>query len=149
MQTTYKFICASMLVLLCPTTLATGQTFSCPESIIEQAHVDQSSVDAVAQGWQVSVLKGSRYLESASIYLEHQGEYGAQVPDHTTTKASKEVLTWNISQAPDFTFFVGCSYTNTSAVLYEKIDSRFKKCVLTYELLPTGSRQKVGSIKCK
>ena len=117
---------------------------NCPESITETPTV--SAVDSI---WTVVADTGERRLEHVGIYLGSLSEYGAQVPDSTTTLKKKEMVTWRIIRGETDTFWVGCSYVGTTALLFQKLDSSVTKCIATYDLLPTGRRQWLSSMECQ
>ena len=135
----FTLLALSPLVACVSTTAA---EISRPRSITETPTV--STVDSQ---WTVVASAGKRPLEQVGIYLGTLSEYGAQVPESTKTTKKKEIDIWRIVRAETDTFWVGCCYTGTTALLFQNLDPSVTQCVATYDLLPTGHRQRLSSME--
>jgi hypothetical protein len=117
---------------------------SCPNSIRETP-----SVSAADKHWIVVASSGERQLDQAEIYLGKPSEYGAQVPDSTTKKQGREIVSWHLVRSPTDTFWLGCSYVGTTAMLFQRLDSTVTFCAVSYELLPSGKRLRLSHVDCR
>lgn len=117
----------------------------CPAAISESPTVSFKD-----RQWSIVAKPGERQLDHAGVYLSAAGEYGAEVPDSTkAAKRSEERVLWRMADSPTEAFAIGCSYTGTTAMLFMKLEKSVAQCVVTYELLPTGTRQRLRSIECR
>lgn len=132
----------SSLLIATRSTLAAE--IHCPETITELPTVSNKNKE-----WTVITSSGERQLESIGIYLGTPAEYGAQVPDSTRTIGKKEDITWKITRSTADTFWLGCSYVGTTAMLFQKLAATVKECVATYDLLPSGKRQRLRTVECR
>jgi len=123
---------------------AVGAEIECPASITETPSVISGNA-----AWLISAKTGERPLEHAGIYLGSPAEAGAQVPDSTRTTRFREKVTWKLVRAPQDEFWVGCSYTGTSAILLKRLESGVTQCIATYTLLPSGRRQQLETMDCR
>lgn len=142
-----KLALAIPLAVLCLPSISSPSVageIKCPSSITETPTVSSND-----KRWTVVTNSGERPLEHVGIYLGTLSEYGAQVPDATKKSKRKEMETWNIKRSPTDTFWVGCSYVGTTAVLFQELDSSVKVCVATYDLLPSGRRQRLSALDCQ
>lgn len=92
---------------------------------------------------------GPRPVEHAGIYLGSPDEQAALVPDAQRKSRTEEIITWQIKRAESDDFWLGCSYTGTTAMLFRKLDSAVRGCTASYDLLPTGKRQRLRNIACQ
>jgi len=134
----------AVLCLLSISSPSVAGEIKCPSSITETPTVSISD-----KRWTVVANSGERPLETARIYLGTLSEYGAQVPDSTKRTKRRETVTWNIQRSPTDTFWVGCSYAETTAVLFQELDSSVKVCVATYDLLSSGRGQRLSTLDCQ
>lgn len=116
----------------------------CPDSITETPHVS-----SVAKSWKVVSIPGVRSLEQAGIYFGNPVELGAQVPDSTKEVKAKETSTWRLIRSKGDEFWIGCSYTGTTAMYFQKVSGNITECAVSYDLLPTGRRQRLSAIDCR
>jgi len=115
----------------------------CPQSITEKPSVSKKE-----KKWRIVSASGERPLERVGIYLGDTSEYSAQVPDSSEVSQGEEKVVWNIVRAPEDTFWVGCEYTGTTALLFQKLNPASKICTATYELLSSGKRLSLKSLIC-
>lgn len=134
----------AVLCLLSIPLLSIAGEIKCPSSITETPAVSIND-----KRWTVVTNSGERPLEHVGIYIGTLSEYGAQVPDANKKSKRKETVTWNIKRSPTDTFWVGCSYVGTTAALFQELDSSVKVCVATYDLLPSGGRQRLSTVDCQ
>ena len=98
--------------------------------------------------WLVVARQGERALEGVGIFLGTPAEFGAQVPDASKVERNRELVTWRIVRATGDRFWVGCVYSGTTAMLFQKLAADESLCVATYDLLPSGKRQRLSSMQC-
>lgn len=135
---------AVTISLVCASPPSAAGEIRCPSSITETPAI--SNVD---QGWHVVAGSGKRPLERVGIYLGDLAEHGAQVPDSTKRIGLKEKVSWRIVRAPADAFWVGCSYVGTTAMLFQTLDPTVTRCDATYDLLPSGQRQRLSLVDCR
>lgn len=123
---------------------ASGATIECPRTIVEKPTVASAN-----PAWSVIASSGERQVEHAGVYLGIGTEYGAQIPDSTWTTGREEHVSWKMPSATAETYWIGCSYSGTTAVLIVKLKPDIASCVATYALLPTGKRQRLKKIDCR
>ena len=124
----------------------------CPHSIVETANVSTEE-----KGWTVVAPTGKRRLHDVDIYfgsISNHLELGKQVPDSETSSKIKETVTWVLPRDKDEndtrTYWIGCSYLDTSAVLFKKVDATVTTCVATYDFVPGGgSKPQLSSMICR
>jgi hypothetical protein len=142
-----KLILAIHLAVLCLFSISSPSIASeikCPSSITETP-----TVSITDKRWTVVANSGERPLEHVGIYLGTLSENGAQVPASTKKAKRKETVTWNIKRSLTDTFWVGCSYVGTTAVLFQELDSSVTLCAATYDLLSSGRRQRLSTLDCQ
>jgi hypothetical protein len=130
---------------------AVAANIVCPESIIETPNVSTE-----AQGWTSVAPTGKRWLENVGIYYGSIGDHlelGAQVPEEKSSK-NKETATWGVARDKNEndtnTYWIGCSYIDTSAKFFQKVDAAATKCVATYDYVPGGgSKPQLSSMICR
>lgn len=130
------------------------RSFTAPAAFAAEIHcptliTETPTVSKEDKQWIVVASSGERQLERVDIYLGTLSEYGAQVPDSTKTVKKKEIVTWPISRSETDTFWVGCSYVGTTATLFQKVDANVTACVASYDLLPSGKRQRLSAMDCR
>jgi hypothetical protein len=116
----------------------------CPLSIVETPGVSTETKD-----WSVVAPSGERPLEHVGIYLGSLSEHGAQVPDSDEPIKGKEAVTWRLARKEGDTFWIGCSYVGTTAMLFQKVAAAVTTCVASYDLLPIGKRQRLSAMICR
>ena len=99
--------------------------------------------------WSVVASSTEKPLEHIGVYLGSLADFGALVPDSTTKAKGAEAVTWKLVRAETDKLWIGCSYVGTTAILLREIDSGIAKCVVSYDLLPSGKRQRVNSVTCR
>lgn len=119
---------------------------NCPKSITETPNVSSSE-----KSWLLVSKSGVRHLESANIYYGNPTELGADIPDSTDKTRSREIVTWLLfwNKAKTEGYWIGCSYDGTTAMYFQKVNPDSKECVVSYDLLPTGRRQRLSAIVCR
>lgn len=145
MKSTSFLSISTMVFTLSSTALAAvAAEIHCPASVTETP-----TVSTEEKQWIVVAIPGERNLERVGIYLGNPSEYGAQVPDSTKTVKKKETVTWRLTRSETDTFWVGCSYVGTTAMLFQKVDAKATTCVASYDLLPSGRRQRLSAMVCQ
>ncbi len=124
--------CVAALEIHCPTNLSETPTAVNPDPV-----------------WTIAASTGERPLDSVGVYWGSVDQRGAQVPDDTQKKKSSETLTWRLPKAEGGHYWIGCSYTSTTAMLYQKIAPTYSQCVATYMLLPSGRRLRLAAMQCQ
>jgi hypothetical protein len=115
---------------------------NCPASLKETPGV----VDPGA-GWTVLARAGDRPLESVAVYWGPGIEPAAQVPDEAQKKKLIESVRWNLPRQQE-PYWIACAYVGTSAVVLQKLGVELSRCVVTYDLLPSGRRLRVKAVVC-
>lgn len=123
---------------------ASGATIQCPRTIVEKPTVASAN-----PAWSVISNSGERQVEHAGVYLGIGNEYGAQVPDGTRIAGHEEYVSWRMPPAAAESYWIGCSYRGTTAMLILKLKPDIASCVVTYALLPTGKRLRLKNIDCR
>ncbi len=131
------------LTLLLTTLACNAAEITCPGAITETPTVSIEN-----KLWSVVTSSGERQFEHAGVYLGPLSAYSAQAPDQTKKTNTKELVTWNIKRSAGDTFWVGCSYVGTTAMLFQKLNEAVAVCVVSYDLLPSGNRLRVSSAQC-
>lgn len=134
----------ALLGLLFKAAPAVAIEISCPGSISETPSVSEAN-----KRWIVVASSGERQLDQAGIYLGDPSQYGAQVPDSTTKTKGTETVSWHLVRSPTDTFWVGCSYVGTTAMLFQRLDAAVTFCAASYELLPSGKRLRLSHLDCR
>lgn len=111
--------------------------------------VEKPSVSHVPSEWILVAAPGSRQLEQAGVYVAIGGEYSAQVPDSTTPAKRQERVRWHLPASPGETYWMGCAYSGTTAKLMIRVTPGVERCDVSYDLLPTGKRQRLNRISCR
>ena len=136
------FICAIFSIGFYQT--AAALEIRCPANLMETPGV--VSPDPL---WTIAATTGERPLDSVGVYWGSTDQRGAQVPDDTQKIKSLETVTWQLPKADGGHYWVGCSYTNTTAMLYQKIVPTYSRCTATYTLLPSGRRLRLAAMLCQ
>lgn len=139
-----RLLSRAIIGLMLGSSVSVAEPIRCPDSISETPTVLSNE-----KSWIAVVKTGDRPLERVGVYLGSLTEYGAQVPDNTETSKKSETVTWNLNRFPEDSFWIACSYAETSAMLFQPLAASIKQCVATYELLPTGRRQKLAAVNCQ
>jgi hypothetical protein len=121
----------------------------CPPSIVETPNVSTKEA-----GWIAVAPTGKRRLRHVGIYFGSISDPGAQVPDSETSNKAKATVTWQLPRDKDEndtnTYWIGCSYLDTSAILFQKVDAAVTKCVATYDFVPGGgSKPQLSGMVCR
>jgi hypothetical protein len=150
MKTVYPY--SIFLLVLCLPFMAhtaLAANIVCPESIVETPNVLTDE-----KGWIAVAPTGTRWLHDVDIYFGGLSNPGKQVPDSEKTSKTKETVTWELPRDKDEndkrTYWIGCSYLDTSAILFQKVDAAVTKCVATYDYVPGGgSKPQLSSMICQ
>lgn len=136
-------IVAAGLILSFSGDSAVAAEIFCPRTITETPTVATAN-----NQWTVVALLGERPLEGVGVYLGDPPEHGAQVPDSTKTIKKARIVKWRLVRAEKDTFWVGCTYVGTTAMLFQKLDAKVSACAATYDLLPSGRPQRLSGMVC-
>jgi hypothetical protein len=115
---------------------------NCPASLRETPGV----VDP-GPGWTVLARAADRPLESVMVYWGPGTEPAAQVPDETQKKKLIESVRWDLPRQQE-PYWIACAYVGTSALVLQKLGADLSRCVVTYDLLPSGRRLRVKAVSC-
>lgn len=116
----------------------------CPSSITETPMVTTNTTK-----WSAVTSTGERQLQNVSVYNGTLSDYSSQVPDEIQEFKTHDLVTWNLVRGPKETFWVGCSYLDTSAILFQKIKRSATSCTATFAPLPNGKKQLLTAFSCK
>lgn len=140
-----------LLLVLCLPIVASSALAAnvvCPPSILETPNVS-----TVEKGWTVVAPTGTRWLEHVGIYFGSITDPGALVPDSDKSGIAKETVTWQMPRDKDENdtnaYWIGCSYLDTSVILFQKVGASVTTCVASYDLLPTGERLRLSAMNCR
>jgi len=136
------FVCAMFSIGFYQT--AAALEIRCPANLMETPGA--VSPDPL---WTIAATTGERPLDSVGVYWGSTDQRGAQVPDDTQKKKSLETVTWQLPKADGGHYWLGCSYTNTTAMLYQKIAPTYSRCAATYTLLSSGRRLRLAAMLCQ
>jgi len=106
-------------------------------------------VSSQREPWLVVASRGDRPLKHVGVYLGDPAQQGSLIPDSTKTTSASESVTWHLKHSQDDQLWTGCSYTGTTAMLFNKLDKSISKCVATYDLFPSGKRLRLRSMSCE
>lgn len=128
---------------------ALADNIVCPPSIIETP-----SVSTAEKSWTAVAPTGTRWLHDVDIYFGGLSDPGKQVPDSDISSKTRVTVTWVLPRAKDEndtrTYWIGCSYLDTSAILFQKVDAAVTKCVATYDFVPGGgSKPRLSTMICR
>ncbi|PXF30693.1 hypothetical protein WH50_13945 [Pokkaliibacter plantistimulans] len=102
------------------TATATASDWQCPPQISATPLVSSQQ-----PGLQVLLSSGQRSLDRVGIFLGPLNALAAQVPDQSENKEGMAIDSWQLPRTAGDHYLVGCSYTDTSAMLYKALpDSR-------------------------
>jgi hypothetical protein len=116
----------------------------CPLSITETPMVSADTTK-----WSAVTTAGERQLQNVSVYNGTLSDYSSQVPDDTQEFKTHDLVTWNLVRGQKVTFWVGCSYLDTSAILFQKIKRSATSCTASFAPLPNGKKRLLSSLLCK
>jgi hypothetical protein len=119
-----------------------AREIKCPVALTETPGVLEPGF-----GWTVVARTADRPLESVAIYLGPDDERAAQVPDVNRKKNLVESVGWNLLPQ-QHQYWVGCAYTGTSALVFQKLGVELSRCTVSYDLLPSGRRLRVRALVC-
>lgn len=120
--------------------------FRCPASIeiSEQLRSEQPNWESL-----IDLGRGGYRLDNVGIYSGHPKEKGAVVPDKTTRSKGIAKTVWRFPGKKSATFWLACSYTNTSIMLVRQLSDGLAYCEMVSELLPSGSVLRIQSVVCE
>jgi hypothetical protein len=137
-----KKIALFAMVFLGVSSFALASDMSCPASISAKQELQAPA------GWEAVGGSSNVRLERVAFYLKHPGLGGSLVPDVTHRDKGEERESWTFVSNPGDEFWMGCVYQDTTVILARKLDKGISKCVVSYELLPSGSRLRVKQVAC-
>ena len=120
------------------------QSWQCPPQISETPLVSSQQ-----PGWQVLLSSDQRPLDRVGIFLGPLNALAAQVPDQSENKEGMAIDSWQLPRAAGDHYLVGCSYTDTSSMLYKALPDSIQHCQARYQLTPAGQRQRLLSMTCE
>ncbi|MEP6501952.1 MAG: STY0301 family protein [Betaproteobacteria bacterium] len=123
---------------------ATAAPIACPAAIVETP-----AVTSVWPGWAAEVRAGRRVLASAAIYVSRGSERGVVAPDASHASGRDERSTWSLQPGEGDVYWVGCSYADTSATLFQRIPETARRCSAAYENGITGRRLQGRAVDCE
>jgi hypothetical protein len=117
--------------------------FTCPASLT----VKQTPI-TIPSGWEAISGSEPGHLDRVALYLNNPKEGGTLAPDKTDKTKAEETVTWRFVRAPGEEVWLGCVYSGTTVILARKLNSDVSKCVVRYDLLPSGVRLRLKGITC-
>lgn len=138
-------LACSAAALFSAATMAGPTKIDCPREIKVT-----ESVAVVDNSWSATRNKGGRYiLDNVSVYWGHPSRMGTLIPDESIERSLRRVSTWNLDASGKEEHWVACSYLNSLTLLTKVLPKNYKKCELTTELLPTGTKLSIESFACE
>lgn len=108
------------------------------------------SVAVVDSSWSTTRNEGGRYiLDNVLVYWGHPRRMGTLIPDESIERNLRRVSTWNLDASGKEEHWVACSYSNSLTLLTKVLPKNYKKCELSTELLPTGTKLSIESFACE
>ena len=123
---------------------ARAETITCPPAMVETP-----VVSSLLKGWEVDVRAGRRTLAGAAIHVSRGSERRGVAPDATSRSGRQEVAAWTIAPSDGETYWVACSYGDTSALLLQRVPETARRCFATYDVGNAGRRLGVQSVECR
>jgi len=131
------------MVFLAVSGFALASDMSCPASVAARQELQAPA------GWEAVGGSSEVRLERVAFYLKHPSLGGRLAPDATRRGKGEETESWTFVSNPGDEFWLGCVYRNTTVILARKLDKAISKCVVSYEMLPSGSRLRVKRVACE
>lgn len=138
------FMTFSFLLSLGFATQTYAGNIACPPLLSETPVVSSPN-----NSWLVVAARGDRQLKHVGVYLNDPFKQGQLVPDSTKKTSTAETVTWNLTHSKDEQVWIGCSYTGTTAMLFQQLAETASNCVASYDLLRSGKRLRLRSMDCK
>lgn len=132
------------LLLLCSALHASAVEIQCPESIQERPAVTSTIV-----GWTVLSKLDTRYVEQLAVYEGTPPHAYPQVPDSDEAMGKgRNLVKWSTPADNSRRYWIGCTYTGTSAVLLIELKKETISCETTYRASRTGPRSALDGMRC-
>ncbi|MCZ2136441.1 MAG: hypothetical protein LC098_13600 [Burkholderiales bacterium] len=146
MQSPSKLIGIAFAGLLTLAAHAEPTVIVCPPTL-DATESPHGAVD----GWQVEVDHGKRgkFLDSISVFSGPPNEMANLVPDKTSSKSLERKSLWRLRGPADSTYWVACSYINSTLLLTRALPAGTRQCELSERLLRTGARLSVDELICQ
>jgi hypothetical protein len=138
-----KKIALFTMVFFAVSGFALASDMSCPASVAVRQELQSPA------GWEAVGGSSKVRLERIAFYLKHPSLGGSLVPDTTNRGKSEERESWTFVSNPGDEYWLGCVYRDTTVILARKLDRAISRCVVSYELLPSGSRLRVKLVACE
>jgi hypothetical protein len=135
---------ALAVALALASTPSTAAPIACPAAIVETP-----AVTSLWPGWAADVRAGRRLLASAAVYVSRGSERGDLAPDAGRSQGRADTSTWSLQPGDGDVYWVGCSYANTSATLFQRIPESARRCSAAYEIGKTGRRLQGRAVDCE
>ena len=139
-----KVLFIAAIALPCVGAAAGELVIVCPESI---AAVE--SLSTADDAWRVESDLGKRgkFLDSISVFSGPPAEMASLVPDRTSRKKQLRTSSWLFTAQASATYWVACSYSNTTLQLNRQLPGGVRRCDLSERLLPEGVRVGIAGMK--
>lgn len=131
------------MVFLAVSGFALAGDMNCPASLAAKQQLQ------APRGWEAVGGSSEVRLDRVAFYLKHPSLGGSLVPDATHRSKDEERESWTFISNPGDEFWLGCVYRDTTVILARKLDKAISKCVVSYELLPSGTRLRVKQVSCE
>ncbi len=118
---------------------------ACPETIAVE-----SRLLAPPPSWEVRYAEPKGELMGVTFYDGPPSEGASLVYDRASKSGKTWTATWKFTANEGRGFWIACSYTNTSAILYKKLRDSVAECRVSYDRsVSTGGLPTVKGIRCK
>jgi hypothetical protein len=141
-----RILLLAAIALPCVGAAAGELVIVCPESIAAL-----ESLSAADDAWRVETDLGKRgkFLDSISVFSGPPAEMASLIPDRTSRKKQLRTSTWVFPAQASATYWVACTYSNSTLQLTRQLPGGVRRCELSERLLPNGVRLGIAGMKCE
>lgn len=118
---------------------------ACPQTIAAE-----SRLPAPPPSWEVAYGDAKCDLMGVTFYEGPPSEGASLVYDRASKSAKTWTATWRFTANERRGYWIACTYTNTSAILYKKLRDGLAECRVTYDRsVSTAGLPTVKAIRCQ
>jgi hypothetical protein len=125
--------------------ISVSEELNCPSSLQETPAATTDD-----PRWVLVTPAGRRSLDRVNLYVGNPPELSKMVPPSTRKiVGGTETFTWELLRSSTPTYWVGCTYVNTTAVLFRRVDTSASRCVAMFDVSRSGGVSLFNSMVCK
>jgi hypothetical protein len=118
---------------------------ACPQTIAAE-----SRLSAPPASWEVRYGDAKCDLMGVTFYEGRPSEGASLVYDRASKSGKTWTATWRLTANGGRGYWIGCTYTNTNAILYKKLRDGLAECRVTYDRsVSTAGLPTVKAIRCQ